>query len=368
MLRKLSLLMFKAICLMMLTPLAAVSAEDGWVNVKGHVIYKEQPVCAMVLANGQHVFSCSGDGSFSVDVPLDANGTITVQAFCSGRAPYRHVIDPTQAAAGWVVTMEDIQGTAALDVAATLRVVSDKRCTLTGSVKSGEQPLCAIVLANGVHQFTCSGDGRFNLNLPIDANGEVTFYAFCSGRQPYKFVYGTEDITPGIPFSNIAIDGDMSDWDDVPAAIDDLTDDVYADGIDLLRAYVARDREAIYFMIETDTDLATIPEPDYGCQFMFHGTSSDIGRDCYFNNYRNGWSVIVFNTDDGFTGQGTPLMQYPEHYGSLSGTRIEYKVLLEDYDAGLSNMNLQVRLHDRAQDSDDWTHVVDLSSIAGDAH
>jgi hypothetical protein len=32
--------------------------ESGWVTLSGTVSYNGNPVCALVLANGQHMFSC----------------------------------------------------------------------------------------------------------------------------------------------------------------------------------------------------------------------------------------------------------------------------------------------------------------------
>ena len=47
-------------------------------SISGNVTYKNTPVCAMVLANGQYQFTCSGDGSFDIDDPLDSNGQVTI--------------------------------------------------------------------------------------------------------------------------------------------------------------------------------------------------------------------------------------------------------------------------------------------------
>jgi hypothetical protein len=66
---------------------------------------------------------------------------------------------------------------------------SQNRCVVSGSVEYEGTPLCAMVLANGQYTFTCSGDGKFNLDVPLDGNGEVTLYVFCSGFQPYKYVF-----------------------------------------------------------------------------------------------------------------------------------------------------------------------------------
>jgi len=49
----------------------------------------------MVLANGQHMFSCGADlGKFDLEVPLDVHGEITLYVFCSGMAPYKNLFVP----------------------------------------------------------------------------------------------------------------------------------------------------------------------------------------------------------------------------------------------------------------------------------
>ena len=53
------------------------------------------PLCTMVLANGQSMFSCGADlGTFDLEVPLDGNGEITLYVFCSGLGPYKQVFMP----------------------------------------------------------------------------------------------------------------------------------------------------------------------------------------------------------------------------------------------------------------------------------
>ena len=69
----------------------AAEAKEGWVPANGSVTYKGAPVCAMVLINGQYAFTCSGDGTYDMAVPPDANGKITVQAFCSGRIRFDQI-------------------------------------------------------------------------------------------------------------------------------------------------------------------------------------------------------------------------------------------------------------------------------------
>jgi hypothetical protein len=71
------------------------NAQTERAVITGTVTYEGEPVCAMVLANGQNMFSCGSDlGTFDLEVPLDGNGEITLCVFCSGKAPYKDIIVP----------------------------------------------------------------------------------------------------------------------------------------------------------------------------------------------------------------------------------------------------------------------------------
>jgi hypothetical protein len=51
------------------------------------------PICGLVLANGQFTFSCSPNGSYSLqNVPLDAAGQITLFGFADGHFPFKAVL------------------------------------------------------------------------------------------------------------------------------------------------------------------------------------------------------------------------------------------------------------------------------------
>jgi hypothetical protein len=77
-----------------------VDSEPGtenpdWVRVSGTVTYDGVPLCAVVLANGQKMFSCGENpGTYDLEVPLNENGEITLYVFCSGFAPYKQVFTP----------------------------------------------------------------------------------------------------------------------------------------------------------------------------------------------------------------------------------------------------------------------------------
>ena len=49
------------------------------------------PLCALVLANGQFMFSCQPTGQYSLTVPQDTSGQVTLFGFADGHFPYKRV-------------------------------------------------------------------------------------------------------------------------------------------------------------------------------------------------------------------------------------------------------------------------------------
>jgi len=45
----------------------------------------------LVLANGVSMFSCGGAGQYSLDVPLDQDGNVTLMVFAAGFKPYKEI-------------------------------------------------------------------------------------------------------------------------------------------------------------------------------------------------------------------------------------------------------------------------------------
>jgi len=63
------------------------------VNIAGSVTNNQgASICGLVLANGQFVFSCSPTGSYSLDVPLDSAGQVTLFAFAEGHFPFKTIL------------------------------------------------------------------------------------------------------------------------------------------------------------------------------------------------------------------------------------------------------------------------------------
>lgn len=147
----------------------------------------------MVLANGQHIFTCGQNlGVYNLEVPLNENGEITLYGFVSGFSPFKIIltagraldydIGMTRSAAGSrkiEITMQTEPGTTNPDWV-----------RITGTVYYDGTPLCAMILANGQNMFSCGADlGMYDLEVPLDPNGELTLYVFCSGFAPYRDVF-----------------------------------------------------------------------------------------------------------------------------------------------------------------------------------
>jgi outer membrane protein assembly factor BamB len=144
----------------------------------------------MALANGQYMFSCNPTGKYNLDVPLDENGQITLFAFADGFAPLKYIFTPEG-------------GTTDIDVMMLRALPNSRQMTLTcqfdtaenpgwakisgqALAENGGTPLCAMVLANGQYTFSDVGTGEYELEVPLDENGQIKLFGFADGFQPFK--------------------------------------------------------------------------------------------------------------------------------------------------------------------------------------
>ncbi|MFC1788841.1 hypothetical protein ACFLZE_02890 [Thermodesulfobacteriota bacterium] len=162
---------------------------DGWVTIQGTVTYDGTPLCAMVLANGQYMFSCEeNQGIYELDVPLDENGEITLFAFVDGLAPFKQILAPSEAL-DFDIEMELASPDSKTPTVTSIVVESIDNpgwVEIEGSVSLEGSPLCAMVLANGQYMFSCDPYGEYQLSVPLDPNGEITLFVFVDGLQPFK--------------------------------------------------------------------------------------------------------------------------------------------------------------------------------------
>lgn len=65
------------------------------IEISGKVLMQnsQTPVCALVLANGNFMFTCDGTGRYATNIPLDQNGQFRLFAFAEGFAPAVQTFD-----------------------------------------------------------------------------------------------------------------------------------------------------------------------------------------------------------------------------------------------------------------------------------
>ncbi len=162
-----------------------------WVEVSGQVASPSgTPLCAMVLVNGSYTFSCGEEtGRYSLLAPLDEDGELQVQGFCSGRMPVSKILDPAGATGHELVLDTAGAGVPEMEVDYTLSRAASPQgwVKVEGHVGYGETPLCAMVLVNGSYTFSCGEEpGSFSLEAPLSGQGGLDLYGFAFGFQPYE--------------------------------------------------------------------------------------------------------------------------------------------------------------------------------------
>jgi hypothetical protein len=172
-----------------------IAHGEDWVRISGRVMLQNQtPLCAMVLANGQYMFSCEPIGEYQLNVPLDDQGMITLFVFVDGLRPFKQILTPSQAANFDVVMSPAAPGSPKLKIS-TWREAAEIPgwIRIHGTVQDEYgTPLCTMVLANGQHMFSCDENlGTFDLEVPPDEMGEITLFSFCDGMQPFKRILKT---------------------------------------------------------------------------------------------------------------------------------------------------------------------------------
>ncbi|MCP4105711.1 MAG: hypothetical protein GY749_09260 [Desulfobacteraceae bacterium] len=166
--------------------------QDEWVKISGRVRIGETSLCAMVLANGQHTFSCEDDGKYEMDVPLNSDGEIVLHTFADGFASYKQTLYSWEAE-DFDINMSPVSDTMNMSLTTTMTTTDSGRVNISGKVKYGDTPLCAMVLANGQHMFSCGGQGEYSLNVPLNSDGEIVLFGFVEGFVPFKKILKPDD-------------------------------------------------------------------------------------------------------------------------------------------------------------------------------
>lgn len=169
--------------------LPGAQPADSSVDLSGRVQLGDgTDLCGMVLASGQFMFTCDPNGAYALaGLPREQDGSVIRQVYVDGTFP----------------SVERVRGTAKAETVVLRRSGSCPNYNppsnpdmITGS--AGEQisiagrillqdtdiPVCALVLANGSHMFSCDGSGSYALDFPLDANGQYKLQVYADGFAP----------------------------------------------------------------------------------------------------------------------------------------------------------------------------------------
>ena len=167
--------------------------ENGLATTTGTITFNDTDLCAMVLANGQFMFTCGNDlGVYDLEVPVDQECKITLYGFASGFAPFKTVLSPWQAQDFDILMTRAAADSRKMEITVETEpsTTNPDRVRVWGTVSFGEIPLCAMILINGQSMFSCGANlGTFDLEVPLDGNGRITLYGFVSGFAPHKEVF-----------------------------------------------------------------------------------------------------------------------------------------------------------------------------------
>jgi len=169
--------------------------EVKWVNVSGTVTLEyDTPLCTMVLANGQYMFTCDeNQGIYNLKVPLNDKGEITLFCFCDGQAPFKKENMTSQEAADFDIVMYPVsQDDKRMELSYEIgeAVKNPDWVKISGTVMYGETPLCTMVLANGEYMFTCDeNQGKYEMEIPLDKDGNITLFGFGDDFLQFKKIF-----------------------------------------------------------------------------------------------------------------------------------------------------------------------------------
>jgi hypothetical protein len=145
-------------------------------------------ICAMVLASGQHMFSCNPWGEFSLtDLSRRSDGTVKRQIYAHGFFPRINVLTGSSIDEAVVMTRS---GTCpnynAPSDPGFFPDSAGNWIDISGNVllQNTQTPVCAMVLASGQHMFSCDGTGSYDLHIPLNSNGQYKLQVYADGFAP----------------------------------------------------------------------------------------------------------------------------------------------------------------------------------------
>jgi hypothetical protein len=158
------------------------------VNLGGRVqLENGSDLCAMVLASGQFVFTCSPNGPYQLqNLSREGDSTVTRQVYVDGTFPK---VENIKGSVFETVVMKAASGCPDYNPAYNPVPVPESagsRHSISGKIllQDTTTPICALVLANGSHQFSCGGSGEYALEFPLNNSGQFELQVYADGFAP----------------------------------------------------------------------------------------------------------------------------------------------------------------------------------------
>jgi len=157
------------------------------------------PLCSLVLASGQFMFSCNPNGPFSLlDLPTESDGTVKRQVYVDGFFPNVETL-PGSADETVVMTRAgNCPDYNSFPQPGVFPGSAGNRIDVSGTVllQDTQTPVCAMALANGQFGFTCDGTGNYSGNIPLDNNGQYKLQVYADGFAPMVQVF--DEFSPNV--------------------------------------------------------------------------------------------------------------------------------------------------------------------------
>jgi hypothetical protein len=262
---------------------------EGPVDLGGEVKTADGTgVCAMVLASGQYMFSCNPYGPYALNnLSREIDSSVKRQVYAHGFFPRADVLPGTTYEN---VVMERAGSCPNYNLPYnpdTFPGSAGKRHSISGRVllQSTDMPICAMVLANGTHMFSCDGSGRYSLEFPLDNNGQFKLQVYADGFAPTVQ-----------SFDEFSLGGDVRMARSAECQAPPITDTVTFNGIVWAQA-------DLFPNISANEMNAVCPRPEGLCSGFLNGY--DV----------NGWMwASVEDISDLLVSLGGPPLTYPPTY------------------------------------------------------
>jgi hypothetical protein len=159
-------------------------------------------LCGLVLANGQFMFSCSPNGSYSLVVPQDASGQVTLFGFVDGHFPYRLIFGGSGGRYDMVLNVASSVVTPPPPPNNTITFTITDGCNNGVSInyKFYDMTNNLVWPSATSHYFTSAFNASYTHNLSCRAGANV-----CYGGRSGNFYWGVDvDGSKGCPDCCIA--------------------------------------------------------------------------------------------------------------------------------------------------------------------